>query len=325
MLKPECMRDKTVVITGGFNYDDQFMIGWILVRKFALLGADVIFINSISDKSTNLIEDFRKKLEMFQKLKYISCNMNDFKSVQKISEKLDNMGINKIDLLIQNSDGLLTNKYKDKFEKDYDRFLKMNHLCNFYLSLQLQDKLRNSKEARILNFSEIPQNFIDKKCNNQTLSELDDKICSDKQKMSLFELSKLYNILITKGWGFYTKRKNAFNLKISEKFNIKSVCINPRTTKESWISFISKKMIFNKINSLKNVAESIEYKQKLLMTETIFFLSTIEFDELKDGSIYKHCEAQVETDATVSTGSALFFWNKNIETIKKYIPDLQYF
>ena len=100
MLKPECMIDKTVVITGGFSYDEQFMIGWILVRKFALLGADVIFINSISDKSANLIEDFQKKLQMFQKLKYISCNMNDFKSVQKISEKLDNMGINKIDLLI---------------------------------------------------------------------------------------------------------------------------------------------------------------------------------------------------------------------------------
>ena len=43
------MRDKTVVITGGFNYDEQFMIGWVLVRKFALLSADVIFINGFSD------------------------------------------------------------------------------------------------------------------------------------------------------------------------------------------------------------------------------------------------------------------------------------
>lgn len=322
--KPDCMKDRTVVITGGFNDIGQYTQGWVLVTRFVFAGADVIFINNNRQKSQGQIEFLKNKLEMSQILKYIHCNLNEFTEVQKVKEKLDGYGIIKIDVLICNSDGLLSNANKDNFEKDYDRYFKMNQLCNVYLALQLQDFLRKGKEARVINFSTIPKNYKNKGCKNQALTDFDDKVFPNKLKMKLFEISKLYSVLATKGWAFYTKRKNAFNLRASERFDAKSVCLNPRTNTSGWVSFLKKIMQQNKISHLKELAHSVEYKAVLLKTETIFFVSITEFGGLKDGSCYKDCQVQTDIDRKVSSASALFWWNKSIETIKKYIPNLEY-
>ncbi len=131
---------KIVVITGATSG-----IGYYTARKYASMGAQLIFINRNEEKSANLCKELKSEFNI--KCEYKIADLSLLKDIFEVGNYLKNLD-NKIDILIHNA-GI----YQTKKEITIDGFEKVflvNYLSSFIINYLLIDKFKKQNFGRII-------------------------------------------------------------------------------------------------------------------------------------------------------------------------------
>lgn len=131
---------KLVVITGATSG-----IGYVTAKKYASMGADLLFVNRNAKKSDELCENLRN--EFGANSDYILADFSILSDIHTSANKLANLNRN-IEVLIHNAGIYITKKTitRDNLEAVFQT----NYLSTFILNYSLREKFSKQKCGRIL-------------------------------------------------------------------------------------------------------------------------------------------------------------------------------
>jgi NAD(P)-dependent dehydrogenase (short-subunit alcohol dehydrogenase family) len=142
----ETQKGKTVIITGGNSG-----IGYYTALGFAMVGANVIIIGRDEKKVKTAVEEIRK-----EKINgTINSSIMDLSSLSSVKKFTDNFNQNnsKLDLLINNAGVMMPSESKTK--EGFELQFGVNFLGHFLLTNLLFEKLKNTKNSRVITLSSI--------------------------------------------------------------------------------------------------------------------------------------------------------------------------
>ncbi len=137
------MKNKTILITGGASG-----IGLAMVKKFAVEGSKVFFID------TNDIEGTKLQLEEHEKgyaVKFLEGSIADFPEVEKLIHSIPG----KIDVLINNAGISHIGKVETTSEDDFDRLYQVNVKGAFNCIKAALPQLKENGGGSILNMASV--------------------------------------------------------------------------------------------------------------------------------------------------------------------------
>jgi NAD(P)-dependent dehydrogenase (short-subunit alcohol dehydrogenase family) len=137
------MKNKTIVITGGASG-----IGLAMVRKFAVEGCHVFFID------TNHVEGTKLQIEENEKgypIKFLEGSISSFPTVEKLMHQIPG----KIDVLINNAGISHIGKVETTTEDDFDRLFQVNVKGMFNCIKAALPKLKEKGGGSILNMCSV--------------------------------------------------------------------------------------------------------------------------------------------------------------------------
>jgi NAD(P)-dependent dehydrogenase (short-subunit alcohol dehydrogenase family) len=142
----ETQKGKTVIITGGNSG-----IGYYTALGLAKVGANVIIVGRDEKRLKTAVEELRKE----KITGTINSSIMDLSSLSSVKEFTDNFNQNnsKLDLLINNAGVMMPpeSKTKEGFELQFG----VNFLGHFLLTNLLFEKLKNTKNSRVITLSSI--------------------------------------------------------------------------------------------------------------------------------------------------------------------------
>lgn len=161
----ENARDKTYFVTGANSG-----VGYVTTKWLLKSGATVV-IGCRSEKRAkkameDLIKDCASELEDVSKLKLVIMDLSNLETIREVPAKLDELGISKIDCLINNAGIMSIPEYRET-SQGYEMQYGVNHLGHFYLTKLLDPYLQKSDDKRVVILSSIAQYFpptLDDKC-----------------------------------------------------------------------------------------------------------------------------------------------------------------
>jgi retinol dehydrogenase 13 len=133
-------KEKLVVITGATSG-----IGYLVARKFASKGANLLCINRNKEKSENLKNEIEKEFGV--KCDYFIADLSGIKEVNLVADFLLGIDI-PIDILIHNAGIYLT--HKELSEEGIEKVFMVHYLSSFVINYRLRDKLKEQVKARII-------------------------------------------------------------------------------------------------------------------------------------------------------------------------------
>jgi len=137
------MKNKTIVITGGASG-----IGLAMVRKFAVEGCHVFFID------TNHVEGTKLQIEENEKgypIKFLEGSISYLPTVEKLMHQIPG----KIDVLINNAGISHIGKVETTTEDDFDRLFQVNVKGMFNCIKAALPKLKEKGGGSILNMCSV--------------------------------------------------------------------------------------------------------------------------------------------------------------------------
>ncbi|GLV37180.1 uncharacterized protein CBL_01990 [Carabus blaptoides fortunei] len=198
---------KTAIITGG-----NTGIGKETAKDFYLRGARVLILCRNEEKAKNAIEEIKKDCEKNENKGEIVQKYLDLEILFCVRTCANEILIeeNRIDILVNNAGvfGHSEHKTKDGFEMHFG----VNYLGHFLLTFLLLPKLRQSKNAKIINLTSV----IHKVPYWGGKLDLDDINLEKKPYSSMmgYVQSKLELILFTKELDRRLKRANINNVSV---------------------------------------------------------------------------------------------------------------
>ena len=133
-------KDKLVVITGATSG-----IGYLVARKFASKGANLLCINRNKEKSEKLKQEIETEYKV--RFDYFLADLSLLSDTHDVADKLS--GLDKpIDVLIHNAGVYLTKREltADGFEKVF----MVHYLSSFIINYKLRAKLRSQESSRVI-------------------------------------------------------------------------------------------------------------------------------------------------------------------------------
>ena len=137
---------KTALITGANSG-----LGYELSRMLAAKGARVLMACRNPERGWAALEKIRSKQDS-AKLDYVPLDLTDLKSVAKVGDKLKELGVKQIDLLLNNA-GIMALPKRHTTEQGFEAQFGTNHLGHFALTRELYPLLAD--DARIMTVSSI--------------------------------------------------------------------------------------------------------------------------------------------------------------------------
>lgn len=136
----EDFKNRLVVITGATSG-----IGYYTARKYASMGANLLFINRNQHKSDTLCQEIEKEFGV--KCDYKIADLSNLADIHSVADELSKLKT-PIDILIHNAGIYLTKRAltADGLEKVFV----VQYLSSFILNYKLMDKLKAQGNARIL-------------------------------------------------------------------------------------------------------------------------------------------------------------------------------
>ena len=137
------MKNKTILITGGASG-----IGLAMVKKFAVEGSNVFFID------TNHLEGTKLQFEEHEKgyaVKFLEGSIAGFSEVEKLIHSIPG----KIDVLINNAGISHIGKVETTSEEDFDRLYQVNVKGAFNCIKAALPKLKENGGGSILNMASV--------------------------------------------------------------------------------------------------------------------------------------------------------------------------
>jgi NAD(P)-dependent dehydrogenase (short-subunit alcohol dehydrogenase family) len=140
---------RTVVISGATSG-----IGYLTARKYASMGASLVFINRNPEKSVKLEEEIRKEFGV--PCRTLLADLGKREDILRTAEELGKIK-DPIDVLIHNAGVFLTKR--ELTEEGLDKVFVVHHLSSFMINLLLSRKLVSQDRARILLISSEGHRF----------------------------------------------------------------------------------------------------------------------------------------------------------------------
>ena len=149
MLKNNCLdpkicntdfKDKLVVITGATSG-----IGYLVAKKYASKGANLICINRNKEKSEALSHEIEKEFHV--KCDYLLADLSKIDDTHHVTNKLLEIQ-EPIDVLIHNAGVYLTKK--ELTADGIEKVFMVHYLSSFIINYKLRDKLKSQEKSRII-------------------------------------------------------------------------------------------------------------------------------------------------------------------------------
>jgi len=132
--------DKLVVITGATSG-----IGYLLAKKFASKGANLLCINRNKEKSEALKHEIENKFNVT--CDYFLADLSSMNETHEVAEKL--LEIDKsIDVIIHNAGVYLTRR--ELSPEGIEKVFMVHYLSSFIINYKLRAKLASQEKARII-------------------------------------------------------------------------------------------------------------------------------------------------------------------------------
>tara|TARA_B100000029_G_scaffold513303_1_gene612429 strand:+ start:13323 stop:14186 length:864 start_codon:yes stop_codon:yes gene_type:complete len=178
------LTNKVIVITGATNG-----IGKAAILKLAEQNPKIIFTYRNKGLGSQLKDELIKINPKINIKKYF-CDFSNQRSIRECSEEINNQCAN-IDILINNA-GVVNTEFK--LTKDgIENTFAINHIGYFLFTNLILDKIKNSKDGRIINVASAAHHFV-KGMNWDDLNYKE----NFKMGFKAYGQSKLANILFTK-------------------------------------------------------------------------------------------------------------------------------
>lgn len=133
-------KDKLVVITGATSG-----IGYLVARKYASKGANLICINRNKEKSEALSHEIEKEFNV--KCDYLLADLSIMQDTHNVADKLLEIP-NPFDVLIHNAGVYLTKK--ELTPDGIEKVFMVHYLSSFIINYKLKDKLKSQEKSRII-------------------------------------------------------------------------------------------------------------------------------------------------------------------------------
>lgn len=133
-------RNKLVVLSGATSG-----IGYVTAKKYASMGADLLFINRNVKKSDELCESLRKEFGVT--CDYILADLSSLSDTHEAARKLANLNRD-IDVLIHNA-GIYVTKRTITWD-NLEAVFQTNYLSTFIINYSLREKFSKQQSGRIL-------------------------------------------------------------------------------------------------------------------------------------------------------------------------------
>lgn len=155
LLKGACspfcpmLLDNVILVTEGTTDS-----GSICVRKFALLGAKVIFTSTCKKDAENLKRLITEEEPTYVNIEYLIVNLAKLNDVKKLAAYI-NENHEKLDILVNNPASLdfEENIFNSRIitEDGVEWFFQTNYLSFFYLTSQQFSQLKRTKNSKVIN------------------------------------------------------------------------------------------------------------------------------------------------------------------------------
>ena len=175
------LTNKTIAITGStgglLNY---------VVKVFASLGANFIFINRNKEKTQKQINEITK-LYPNTKIDFIPCDLSNFESVKSVTEELKQKQFNTIYF----ASGVY-NIPRFKTNLGYNNIFQTNFVSNYYIIKELLTKIK-SENINVVAVSSIAYNYSKIDTNDIDFSnrKKHSKVYSNSKRYLTFALHEL--------------------------------------------------------------------------------------------------------------------------------------
>lgn len=182
---------KTVLVTGATNG-----LGLYCAKKFAALGAKVVFIARDKVKSEETVKQIRAETKN-ENVEYLLADMCDLKAVAALGPDLDKAAPNGYDILLLNAGYPPSQRSQVRGPSGLEASITAMHLAHFLLSKMLWKKL--NAEARIV----ITASVGGSACNSVEkiflgIEDTDEEAEKNKpyEKVNYYARSKLANLML---------------------------------------------------------------------------------------------------------------------------------
>jgi len=134
------LKDKLVVITGATSG-----IGYLVAKKYAAKGANLICINRNEEKSEALKNEIENEFKVT--CDYFLADLSSLNQTHEVAEKL--LKINKpIEVLIHNAGVYLTKR--ELTSDGIEKVFMVQYLASFIINFKLRDQLKSQEKSRII-------------------------------------------------------------------------------------------------------------------------------------------------------------------------------
>jgi NAD(P)-dependent dehydrogenase (short-subunit alcohol dehydrogenase family) len=322
----ENLSGKVIVITGGTSG-----IGEVSTVELLLKGATVIFTGRKTERAKatiqniitrlrfyNFIEGPLKKMETEERVKslengkwteggknfeskYLNFRYIDqgkFSSCKNFIEWF-NGNFAKLDVLMNNA-GLITYKKKLESEEGLEMTMAVNHFSHLIITDGLLDKLKNAKEARVINVSSMGHLKMGKMNPRINLDDFFNEKAEKFEGFIAYSQSKLANVLFTNWLNRYF---------IKEGIDAKSVSLHPgAVATEIFRDFSPILLKVMKVATLF-VRTSFEGAQTMIMT------ACMDFAHLAGGEYYDNCKIGAMNSDARDRDYCQKFMQKSVEIV----------
>ncbi|NME68468.1 SDR family NAD(P)-dependent oxidoreductase [Flammeovirga aprica] len=135
----EC-KGKLVVITGATSG-----IGYLVAKKYASMGANLLCINRNLEKSEQLKAEVEEQYQV--SCDFMLADLSNMKDAHSVAEKLNQMD-EPIDVIIHNAGVFLTQK--ELTNEGIEKVLMVHHIAPFIINYKIKNKLKAQEKARII-------------------------------------------------------------------------------------------------------------------------------------------------------------------------------
>ncbi|MBW6484333.1 MAG: SDR family NAD(P)-dependent oxidoreductase [Vicingaceae bacterium] len=133
-------KGKLVVISGATSG-----IGYVVAKKYASMGANLICINRNQQKSKDLQQEIEKEYKV--ECNYILADLSSLKEVHRVANTLLEIPI-PIDVLIHNAGVFLTKR--ELTSDGIEKVFMVQYLSSFIINYILKDKFKKQQKAKII-------------------------------------------------------------------------------------------------------------------------------------------------------------------------------
>jgi hypothetical protein len=120
------LSDQVVLVTGGTSG-----IGSAAVRKFAILGATVVFTGRRQKEAEAVIRKIKKE-EDYCNVTFFKADQQNFEDMRKLAEFMTTR-FNRLDILVNNA-GMTESSVRQMTVDGFEAVLQTNYLAAFYLT-----------------------------------------------------------------------------------------------------------------------------------------------------------------------------------------------